>query len=137
MKRRKDYTLLEIAQGKVPLTEKQVEHTGDRFMADLGFAVVRFSQARATQQTRGIPDRRYYSPSRGVACWWEAKAEGGKQSADQAAFAAMAHGCAETYLLGTTEVLAAWVEAGCPEPHSEAYGRVYERLCPAKYRFKR
>jgi len=94
-------------------TEKQVEHSGDLLMSTLGFTVIRFSQARPTQQTPGIPDRRYYSPERKTALWWEAKRENGRQSAFQAAFQAMCESVGETYLVGTDSVLLDWaVERG-------------------------
>jgi len=90
-------------------TEKQVEATGDLLMAALGFTAIRFSQARATQQTPGIPDRRYYSPDRRAAVWWEAKTEIGLPSAFQKAFRAMCESCGEEYVIGTEEALLGWV----------------------------
>jgi hypothetical protein len=89
-------------------SEKQVEHAGDLLMAALGFTAVRFSQARATQQTPGIPDRRYYSPERCAAVWWEAKTEIGRPSAYQAAFRAMCEACGEEYVIGTDDALVEW-----------------------------
>lgn len=47
-------------------------------------AVVRFSQAQAAQQTRGIPDRRYRVL--GYAIWFEVKAEDGKLTKSQHEF---------------------------------------------------
>lgn len=85
--------------------EKWVEHAGDQLMALYGFKIVRFSQVRATNQTPGIPDRKYYHPIRGLTLWWEAKRPGGKQSHAQQDFQAMCEACGETYLVGTTEVL--------------------------------
>jgi hypothetical protein len=108
-------------------SEKQVEHAGDLFMHMLGFSSVRFSQARATQQTPGIPDRRYYRAGaaaqdapgsngkldRPLSLWWEAKRAGGRQSAFQEAFQAMVERHGEVYLCGTDEVLHDWaVEQG-------------------------
>ena len=77
-------------------------------MAALGFTAIRFSQARATQQTPGIPDRRYYSAEKHMAVWWEAKTEIGRQSAFQAAFQAMCEACGEEYVLGTDDALTDW-----------------------------
>lgn len=96
--------------------EKVVEHAGDLFMQALGFEIIRFSMARATMQTPGIPDRRYYSPRRKLALWWEAKAANGHQSAFQTAFQRMCEACGEIYLVGTEDVLLSfavsrgWVE---------------------------
>lgn len=47
-------------------------------------AVVRFSQAQASQQTRGISDRRYRLY--GVAFWFEVKAEDGQLTMSQHQF---------------------------------------------------
>lgn len=47
-------------------------------------AVVKFSQAQAAQQTRGISDRRYRV--HGVAFWFEVKAEDGKLTMSQHEF---------------------------------------------------
>lgn len=88
--------------------EKDHEHKGDQLMAEYGFVVIRFSQSRATQQTEGIPDRRYYSPARGLAFWWEAKAEGGKQRAAQRDFMALCDATGDVYYCGTFDALAAW-----------------------------
>jgi hypothetical protein len=98
--------------------EKDVEHAGDNLMQAHGFTVVRFSQPRASKQTAGIPDRRYYRAelgrSSGIggvvfsnphALWWEAKAANGKQSPAQREFQTMAEECGETYLVGTEAVL--------------------------------
>ena len=97
-------------------TEKQVEHAGDELMAsvfgdDLDFKIVRFSQARATKQTPGIPDRRYYMPKRRMAVWWEAKTAIGRQSTFQAAFQAICEACGEEYVVGTDEALVDWLVA--------------------------
>lgn len=78
------------------------------FGYDRDFGIVRFSQARPTQQTPGIPDRRYYSPARGVAVWWEAKTEIGRPSAHQVAFRAMCEACGEEYVIGTDDALVEW-----------------------------
>lgn len=110
-----------------------MEYRGDLFMGSLGFTVIRFSQARATMQTPGIPDRRYYRPPRektsrqnalgptnatadipregGLSLWWEAKREGGKQSPFQRAFQELCEACGETYLVGTDSVLHDWAVA--------------------------
>lgn len=109
-KRKRDLTVLEIAQGKLPVREKKEEAAGDRFMAQLGYTAVRFSQARATQQTPGIPDRKYYNEEQCHTLWWEAKASDGKQSKDQAEFEQMAVACGETYVLGTALDLATWMQ---------------------------
>ena len=90
-------------------SEKQVEHSGDRAMALLGFSVWRFSQARATMQSPGIPDRRYVHIGRKLAIWWEAKSAKGVQSPYQRAFQQECRATREHYVCGTDDVLAAYV----------------------------
>lgn len=80
-------------------------------MAVLGFTAIRFSQARATMQTPGIPDRRYYSSDRQVAVWWEAKTEIGRPSPFQVAFRGLVESVGEEYVLGTDEALVDWAVA--------------------------
>jgi hypothetical protein len=103
---RREQTPLEIMRSPVVPTEKQVEHMGDRLMVTMGWEAVRFSQARATQQSPGIPDRKYYHRELGVTLWWEAKRPGGKQRPAQRAFQRMAEACGEVYVLGGVEELA-------------------------------
>jgi len=91
------------------LTEKRVEHLGDKVMTAVGFEIVRLSMPRNTMQTPGLPDRRYYHPTRRLAVWWEAKREGGKQSMVQQDFQAMVENCGEEYVVGTDDVLVAWL----------------------------
>jgi len=90
---------------------KVVVPQGDQLMELHGFRSIHFSQARATQQTPGIPDRKYYHRARRLTCWWEAKAECGEQSEEQRKFQLDAEACGETYLLGGVNVLAHWLTA--------------------------
>lgn len=89
--------------------EKNVEAIGDRMMELLGFTSVHFSQARATRQTPGIPDRKYYRGK--ITLWWEAKTSEGRQSKAQRAFQEMAEAAGEHYVLGTDDDLKAWLIA--------------------------
>lgn len=112
-------------EGPTLAQEKAVEHAGDRLMRAHGFTVIRFSQPRATKQTAGIPDRRYYRPPRiveregarfmdslhGYALWWEAKTSEGKQSPAQKVFQELVEACGETYLVGTDAVLCEYLRA--------------------------
>ena len=77
-------TVLQVATGDYILSEKEQERACDRFIQSLGGQMVRFSQARATQQTEGISDRRYRVF--GLAFWFEVKAEDGKLSRAQYEF---------------------------------------------------
>jgi hypothetical protein len=93
--------------------EKEIERRGDELMLSLGFEVVKFSQPRATKQTPGIADRRYYRRPRAgggaVALWWEAKSEGGKQRPDQRVFQELVEACGEVYVVGGLGILKAWL----------------------------
>lgn len=125
-----------IEYSTLAATEKQVEAGGDRFMADLGFDSIHFSQARASNQTPGIPDRKYFNTERGVACWWEAKAERGKQSKEQYRFQQQCEACAEVYLLGTAEVLAEWAMQKFPEKtYFEWADTLRDVLQPKQFRY--
>ena len=75
-----------------------------------GCECVHFSQARATGQTPGIPDLRFYPPS-GPAFWVEAKAAGGRQSPAQAAFQARCARCGDPYVLGGYREVLAYLRA--------------------------
>lgn len=99
-------TLLEIVRSPVVPTEKQVEAMGDRLMEQMGWRSIHFSQARASRQTPGIPDRKYYHRALGVTLWWEAKKPGGKQRPAQREFQQDAEACGEVYVLGGVEELA-------------------------------
>ena len=87
------------------LLEKHVEHAGDQLMAALGFEIVRLSQSRASRQTPGIPDRKYYHIGHGLTLWWEAKRPGGRQSHCQMTFQLMVESCGEYYALGGVDKL--------------------------------
>jgi hypothetical protein len=100
--------------------EKDVEHACDRLMMLMGWRIVRFSQARATMQTPGIPDRKYYAPDeyRGafiasvpLTFWFECKREGGKQSDYQKRFQKMCEAAGEHYVLGGVDELTAWLSS--------------------------
>jgi hypothetical protein len=93
-------------RGLNPL-EKQVEGECDKLVTLMGWSVVRFSQARASRQTPGIPDRKYYKGSRTF--WFECKAEGGKQRPEQKAFQEMCEEAGELYVLGGLEELQAFL----------------------------
>lgn len=91
------------------ISEKEVEHQCDQLMLQLGWRIVRFSMARATRQTFGIPDRRFYPPQPEYkrpstvmrrAFWMEVKRPGGKQSEHQRKFQAMVEADGEDYVLG-------------------------------------
>ena len=68
------------------LVEKAIQARVDGLCALAGCTPIHFSQARASKQTPGIPDRRYYAPKGGLAFWVEVKAPNGRQSEAQRAF---------------------------------------------------
>ncbi len=94
--------------GLAPPLEKQVERNCDRLMDALGWTSIHFSMARATNQTPGIPDRKYYKANHTF--WLEVKRSGGKQSAYQAEFQRMCQEADELYCLGGEEELKAFLE---------------------------
>lgn len=96
-----------VREGQLKVLEKHVEKAGDDLMESLGFYVVRLSQSRASRQTPGIPDRKYYHQPRGITLWWEAKRPGGRQSMQQVLFQRMAEACGEVYALGGVDQLKA------------------------------
>lgn len=90
----------------VPL-EKHVERNCDKLMAALGWTSIHFSQSRASMQTPGIPDRKYYRGDRTF--WLEVKRPGGKQSVHQVLFQSMCHEAEELYCCGGEEELKAFL----------------------------
>jgi len=87
--------------------EKKVEAACDRLMASLGYTAIRFSQARATMQTPGIPDRKYYREKHTF--WFEAKAAT-KQSYHQKCFEHLARQAGEDYVLGGVPELVEYLD---------------------------
>lgn len=80
-KRKGASTVLQLATGDFIRSEKEEERACDRLVFAMGGDVIRFSQSRATHQTEGIPDRRYRV--KGMAFWFEVKADDGKLTRDQ------------------------------------------------------
>lgn len=103
--------------------EKHVEHAGDVLMQKLGFEVVRFSHPGKTQQTIGIPDRRYYRRPRleqradgqfltkPLVVWVEYKSASGEPRPGQDLFREMAEACGEEIVVGGVDELARWLLA--------------------------
>lgn len=85
--------------------EKAHVAEGDRIVRALGGVVWSFSQPRASKQTPGIPDRKYYFPRHGLTFWWEAKAEWGEQSPAQKDRQREAEACREAYVCGELQTL--------------------------------
>ena len=83
--------------------EKNVEAAIDRLLGSCGWRIIRFSQARASNQTAGIPDRRYVHRQLGIALWFEAKRPGGKWSDEQQKFAEDCLHSGEIYVVGGLE----------------------------------
>lgn len=88
--------------------EGRVELAADRLMATLNYTSVHFSQRRASRQTLGVPDRKYYADYRRDGerhrhtFWFEAKAPGKEktQRPDQLKFQLMVQSAGEDYVLG-------------------------------------
>jgi hypothetical protein len=96
--------------------EKTEEHWGDQFMELHGYTVIRISQTRATMQTCGIPDRKYFHPVWGHALWWEVKRQKhGRVSGAQFAFALLAKACGEEHVIGPFDALRRYMEQRLPD----------------------
>ncbi len=81
--------------------EKDEERFCDKLVVAIGFSLVRISQPRETNQTRGIADRLYVHQPRGVHLWWEVKRpRGGTWSPDQQAFKALVEAGGMNYGVG-------------------------------------
>lgn len=85
-------------------TEKQEMALADKAAKLLGFVVVNFSQARASKQTPGIPDRLYLHEGRGAAFWFECKREGGRVSVAQRRLHEALGRAGHTVCVGTSEL---------------------------------
>ncbi len=146
------------------VSEKVVEQTLDQRLGSCGFRAIRVSQARSTQQTPGIPDRRYVHREAGLALWWEVKKPGGIWSAAQQEFAEDCHRTGELYFIGGVDEMYSllrvigcfdglvlrpqgWRSKRSPSRHGELLGekafdlprlaaliRLYWRLTPADRR---
>lgn len=106
-----DVRAMQVADASL---EKHVVAAADKQLRALGFIVVNFSQPRATKQTAGIPDRRFYHVGRRICFWWEAKAPGGHQSPAQREFQDWCEMTGDGYALGTDQDLYRWLVARYP-----------------------
>lgn len=68
------------------VSEKDVQAAVVRAFRAVGCTVWSLSQARATQQTPGLPDLFITHPARGLFLAWETKAEGGRLRPEQRVF---------------------------------------------------
>lgn len=82
------------------MLEKDIEAALDLILGACGFTAIRFSQARATMQTPGIPDRRYVHTGLSLALWFEVKRPDGRWSEAQQQFAATCFHLNELYVVG-------------------------------------
>ena len=80
--------------------EEPIVQRADTLCANAGCVSIHFSQARESNQTPGIPDRLYYHVRRGIAFWYEGKAEDGVQSKEQQDFEGYAVACRQFYVRG-------------------------------------
>ena len=86
------------------VSEKTIEASVDERFELCGFRSIHFSQARASKQTPGIPDRRYVHRRMQLALWFEVKAPDGEWREDQQLFAADCEATGEPYLIGGLDV---------------------------------
>jgi hypothetical protein len=100
-----------LSRAPLRLHEKHVYEQGISLLRQMGWAVYRLSQPRASRQTLGLADVYAMHDRRGP-LWWEAKREGGKQSARQKAFQNQCIACGVPYVLGGIPELAHWLRSG-------------------------
>lgn len=96
-------TVLQIATTPHVRTEKDEEKLCDQLARKCGWQVVRFSQARATMQTEGIPDRLYVNAQHKTAMWWEVKRAGGQLTRAQYELLCALNACGHRVGCGTLE----------------------------------
>jgi hypothetical protein len=82
---------------------------GDKLIRALGGRVYSSVQKRRARVSPGWPDRKYFFPRLGLAVWWEAKSEDGKQRSAQREFQEACEACGEAYVLGTYDALCNWL----------------------------
>ncbi len=98
-----------MTRAPLALTEDDVARMCDELVGHYDGGIVGFSQARATQQTPGIPDRRYRIG--GVAAWFELKAPDGRLSHVQKVFLEAELACGSVVGVGGVEELAELITA--------------------------
>lgn len=90
--------------------EKAEEHAVDKLYRAMGCTVYRLSQARASKQTPGLPDRWVVHTGTNRAWWHEVKRPvGGKQSPAQKAFQRQCALCGVSYVLGGVQAAELWL----------------------------
>jgi hypothetical protein len=90
--------------------EKDVQRGVYRLLVQLGCGVYWMSQARATQQTAGVPDLLVFSPARGL-FFVECKRPGGQQSPAQRSFQLRSEAAGVRYILGGVVEVAEYMGA--------------------------
>lgn len=93
-----------------PPLEKDVQRAVVAFYRQVGCAVKSTSQARRSKVALGLPDLLVFWPARGAFWFHETKRPGGKLSADQVAFRALAESSGQAFVVGGVREAVAHVE---------------------------
>lgn len=101
------------------LNERDVARACDSLIEQLGGQIVRLEQRRASHIALGLPDRRYRY--RGVAFWFELKAENGRLMWDQYQFLRAEYDCGSVAGAGGLEELRQIIDA-IRDPRGDACG---------------
>lgn len=99
----------QMSDDEIGKLEDEIQQAGYKLLRALGFEVVHLSQKRASKQTPGVADSKFYHRVRRLSFWWEAKMERGVQSPAQREFQTMAEACGEHYVVGGLGILRTWL----------------------------
>lgn len=97
--------------------EKQVQADVVKLFTRFGGAVIDTSQPFAAAITPGLADLLVFFPSRQAMCFFETKAEGGKQSAPQQRFQQLVEACGGHYVLGGMDAAIGYLQELGLVPH--------------------
>jgi hypothetical protein len=95
--------------GGLPDTEKRIQQRIMLLLRAAGFRVFNLSQARATNQSPGLPDLLLMHPVLGVEATFEVKAPKGRVSAPQQEFSDLREKCGRRHLIGGYDVVETWL----------------------------
>lgn len=84
----------------IGLGEAAVKRQAFALLRALNCRVYSLSQSRPSRIALGVPDAYVFPPFGKPSFWYEAKADGGKQSPDQVQFQVSCERCGAAYILG-------------------------------------
>lgn len=96
-------------RGTITETEKRIQQKIMTLLRLVGFRVWNLSQARATNQSPGLPDVFAMHPTLCVEVTIEVKTPKGRASEPQREFAELRRRCARPHLIGGMDVVEGWL----------------------------